>query len=158
MHKTAFSERIDLPRLENCRKEVFNHVLYDPYLERGRLEWATVGDGDIPFEKALTEPSAILAETDKMVANGRFVFTYKSLHHPSRFRVAIEKYEIRKKLFGTVYGFRAGLSFPDNGNETEFLVGRSLPDLNAKVYDFTVLKKEPRLLADEATTVVMASW
>ena len=42
MLRVSFSERVDAPRLEHCRKNILGTVIFVEYLGRGRLEWATM--------------------------------------------------------------------------------------------------------------------
>ena len=157
MHKISFSEKIDLPRLEHCRKIILSEVLSHPHKSEIRLDWATIGD-NISYEKALSNPSLIVAETDKMVLSGEFTFCFRTLFSPQRLQITVEKYEIRRRFIGGVYGFRAVLSLPDSDGEPQFLVSKSLVDLNTKLYAFCVLKQETKGLTDQASVNIMSSW
>ena len=117
-----------------------------------------IGDDDIPYEKALTDIKTFVAEHDKMISQGRFVFSFSGLDHHIRTRIAIEKYAIRKRIIGTVYGFRAEISIADTRGVVGYLISNSLPDLNSKIYGIIVQKLEHKLLDDSASISAMSSW
>ena len=100
MRRVSFTEGSDAARLSHCRKNILGVVVYDEYIEQGRLEWATVGDHDYPAENMINNTREFVVEDDKMLAEGRYVFAFHGMKHPTRTRIAIEKYEIRKKIFG----------------------------------------------------------
>jgi hypothetical protein len=159
MQRVAFTKAVDEPRLEHARKEIMGAAVWDKYLERGRLEWSWIGDEDVPFEKALTDPKEITNISEKMVNEGRFVFTYKGLRDPIRVRVAIEKYELRRRFFlGVLYGYRGSISLPDNNEKFGYLVSRNLSDLCTKLFSFCIMQKETKFLEEKDATVIMSGW
>ena len=90
---------------------------------------------------------------------GRFVFAYRGLKHPDRVRVSIEKYEIRRRLLGTiVYGYRASVSYPDVSDSRGYLVSKNLSDLNTKLFGFCVQQLDTEFLEERESVAVMASW
>jgi hypothetical protein len=157
MHKVSFSENADLPRLEHCRKLILSKVLSHPHKQEVRLDWATIGS-NISYEMALRNPSLLVAETDKMVSSGEFTFSFRTLFTPQILKITIEKYEIRRRFIGGVYGFRAAFSLPEGDAEPQFLVSKSLVDLNTKLYAFCVLEQETKGLTDQASINIMSSW
>ena len=159
MQRAAFSKSIDEPKLEHCRKHIVSHNVLDEFIGGGRLEWIWVGDDDVPFEKALTDPQALANVTDRMLMEGRFVFAYRGLKHPDRVRDSIEKYEIRRRLLGTiVYGYRASVSYPDVSDSRGYLVSKNLSDLNTKLFGFCVQQLDTEFLEERESVAVMASW
>ena len=158
MLRVSFSEKIDVPRLTHGRKTVVGAVVWDQYEERGRLEWASIGDEDVPFEKFLTNPKEVVEIEDKMINEGRFVYSCWGLNHPDRLKVIIEKYEIRKRIFGTLYGFRTEISYPDQNEILGYMVSKSLPDLHTKIFGLIVGKQDYTFLDEQSSINVMAGW
>ena len=158
MRRVSFTEGSDAARLSHCRKNILGVVVYDEYIEQGRLEWATVGDHDYPAENMINNTREFVVEDDKMLAEGRYVFAFHGMKHPTRTRIAIEKYEIRKKIFGNLYGFRAEISVADTKEVVGYMVSKSLSDLNAKVFGFVVQGLDYKLLDDVSSVSVMSSW
>lgn len=159
MQRVAFSKSIDEPKLEHLRKNIVSHNVWDEFIGRGRLEWIWVGDDDVPFEKALTDPKALAHVTDTMLSEGRFVFTYRSLKHPDRVRVCIEKYEIRRRLLGLiVYGYRATVSYPEVSDSRGYLVSKNLSDLSTKLFGFCVQQLDTEFLEERESITTMSSW
>ena len=157
MHKVPFSEKIDMPRLEHCRKQILSKVLSHPHKSEVRLDWATIGDND-PYEAALNNPSLIVAETNKMVSSREFTFCFRTLYSPRFLKITIEKFEVRRRFIGGVYGFRAAFSLRDSDAEPQFLISKSLSDLNTKLYAYCVLKQETKGLTDQDSVNIMSGW
>ena len=112
MLRVSFSSSVDEPRLEHCRKSILSKVLWDEMLGSGRLDWAWIGDEEVSYENALSNPASIVAIDTEMMAEGRFVFSFRMVDHPTKFKVVIEKFEIRKRVVGRVFGYRAEISMP----------------------------------------------
>lgn len=159
MQKVPFSKNIDLPKLEHCRKTIISHNVWDEHAQRGRLEWAWLGDDDLPFQKALTDPKVITDLTEDMLNEGRFVFSYMGLNNPDRVRIGIEKFEIRRRfLGGVVHGYRASMSLPDVSDTVGYLVSKSLSDLNTKLYGMCVQRLDTKFLEDKDSVNIMSGW
>ena len=157
MIKVAFSAGVDEARLTHMRKEIIGVMVWDKYLERGRLEWATWGDEEATLDVLLKDIKRANQLSNEMIENGRFVFGFKSLQNPERMKVVIEKYEVRRSIFGKVYGYRAELSAPDLKVKPAYFVSKSLPDLNTKLFAIIVQGQEALSLDEAGATTALAT-
>jgi len=159
MLRVSFSSSVDEPRLEHCRKSILSKVLWDEMLGSGRLDWAWIGDEEVSYENALSNPASIVAIDTEMMAEGKFVFSFRMVDHPTKFKVVIEKFEIRKRVVGRVFGYRAEISMPTiETAEKSYLVARSLPDLNQRLFGVFVNEERHEGLDEKVSITVMSSW
>lgn len=155
---TKFSKKIDAPRLEHCRKSIFANVLWDTSRGQGRLDWAWIGENEICYEIALTNPNAIVVADEKMIEKGKYIFTFRKPDDLSKFKVTIEKFEIRKRLLGAVTGFRAEIALSGVSTENSYLISKSLPDLNQKLFGIFVGGERHEALDEQTSVAIMSAW
>ena len=159
MQRVSFTKNIDMPKLEHCRKSVVGANVWDKYEERGRLEWVWIGDEDLPFENILSDPKSVSKVSERMMADGRFVFTYLNFKIPDRIRWAIEKFELRRRPFlGPVFGYRAEMSLPDGSDAKVYLVSRGLSDINTKIFGCAVQNLDTNFLEEADSIRILSSW
>ena len=94
-----------------------------------------------------------------MIADGRFVFTYRNFKIPDRIRWAVEKFELRRRPFlGPVFGYRAEMSLPDISQAKAYLVSRGLTDINTKIFCFAVQNLHTNFLEEADSVSILSSW
>ena len=159
MIKTQFSSHIDEPRLSQIRTNIFKVQLWDEYLEHANFKRGFIGDEQLSTELMINSPSTIIELQDKMLIKGRFVFGFMNLQSPHYYKIAIEKFEIRRGFFGPKHGFWAEISIvgqEEHGVEPRYLYSSSLPDLYTKLFAMFVQKVEVQTFSkNEAKTAMM---
>lgn len=158
MQRVSFSKNVDGPRLAHMRKMLFSKVLWDESLQIGRLDFAWFGESEISCEYMLSNPSVIVSIEDEMINKGSYIFSFRSPQRPTKFKVVVEKFEIRRRLLGKVFGYRVGIAAPELTDQIDYFVSRSLTDLNTKLFSIFVLEEKHESLSERETITIMSAW
>ena len=161
MIKVGFTSSVEEPRLSHIRKTIMSARIYDKYLEKGNIKLAYVGDERMSFEAMLEDLGAASTLEQKMLNEGRYVFGFKHPYENIHHMIAIEKFELRRGIFGAKHGYWAEISTveqTEEGQEPKYTFSSSLSDLGTKLFALFVQNAEVQLFTKaEASNNLMQS-